>query len=205
MGPVSPLWWKINDKKGERKVLGGSWTRMGWWGWESPSHCLIHAYQRHNVTVIQFVLGQKPSRTYLTVTGLICLFSRPLRPPCIKGVFLHSSPGLDDGTLIRCDCMIMKRRNAMSKQLTQHKTAKAGKIPNQLKMSQGSPWGWITVCGQISSPQRCQPQGCCSSLVCLVASTPILLFFGLIPVYVNTIWVRKIKNDIRSLQTAHMI
>ena len=28
---------------------------------------------------------------------------------------------LEDGALIRCDCMIMKWRNAMSEQLTRHK------------------------------------------------------------------------------------
>lgn len=34
---------------------------------ESPIQCLIHAYQGHNVTVMKFVLGQEPSRTYPTV------------------------------------------------------------------------------------------------------------------------------------------
>lgn len=103
-------------------------------GWESSSHCLIHAYWGHNVTVMQFVLGQKPSRTYLAVTGLICLLSPPPRPPWIKGVvflffFLScSSPGWRMVALIRCDCMIMKLHSAMSKQLTQHKRVRLVKF-----------------------------------------------------------------------------
>ena len=74
------------------------------------------------MTVMQFVLGQKPSRTYPTV-ALDLSFSAPppLKPPCIKRGLFMPHARLEDGALIRCDCMIMKRRNAMSEQLTRHK------------------------------------------------------------------------------------
>lgn len=62
-GPVSPPWWKYRIKI-LRKVLG---RKLVGEPLESPSQCLIHACQGHNVTVMQFVLGQKPSRTYPAV------------------------------------------------------------------------------------------------------------------------------------------
>lgn len=52
------------------------------------SRCLIHAYRRHNVTVMQFVLGQKPSRTYLTVTAPDLSLQHP-PPPQSLGTAVH--------------------------------------------------------------------------------------------------------------------
>lgn len=95
---------------------------------ESASLCLIYVYQGHNVTVMQFVLGQKPSCIYPTVPGLICLCSPPLRPPCIKEAFFMLLARLDYIALIRCDCMIMKLRNSMSERLTRHKGLRLAKF-----------------------------------------------------------------------------
>lgn len=77
---------------------------------------------------MQFVLGQKPSCIYPTVPGLICLCSPPLKPPCIKEAFFMLLARLEDSALIRCDCMIMKRRNSMSERLTRHKRLRLAKF-----------------------------------------------------------------------------
>lgn len=72
--------------------------------------------------------------------------------------------------------MIMKRRKCNVRVVDTTQKAKAGEIPNQLKMSQGSPWVWITAHRKISSPHRCQPQGCPASLVFLRKSLWLLTY-----------------------------
>lgn len=73
---------------------------------------------------------------------------------------------LEDVDLIRCDCMIMKQRNAMSEQLTQHKGLRPLKILISSECHQGSPRVSITAHSQISFPHLLQAQGCLCSLVC---------------------------------------
>lgn len=67
------------------EVFEGTLFRTG----GERSRCLIHAYRRHNVTVMQFVLGQKPSRTYLTVTAPDLSLQQPLHPHPSLGTAVH--------------------------------------------------------------------------------------------------------------------
>lgn len=59
---------------------------------------------------------------------------------------------LEDGALIRCDCMIMKRRNAMSEQLTRRKRLRPVKFLISSKCHRAYLGSESQPARQISSP-----------------------------------------------------
>lgn len=86
---------------------------------------------------------------------------------------------LQDGALIRCDCMIMKRRNAMSEQLTRHKRLRLVKFLISSKCHRAHLGSESEPSGRLVLQHRCQLQGCLPSLVAprksLSTWSPLLL------------------------------
>lgn len=70
---------------------------------------------------------------------------------------------LQDGALIRCDCMIMKRRNAMSEQLTRHKRLRLVKFLISSKCHRAHLGSESQPSGRLVLQHRCQLQGCLPS------------------------------------------
>lgn len=70
---------------------------------------------------------------------------------------------LQDGALIRCDCMIMKRRNAMSEQLTRHKRLRLVKFLISSTCHRAHLGSESQPSGRLVLQRRCQLQGCLPS------------------------------------------
>lgn len=72
---------------------------------------------------------------------------------------------LEDGALIRCDCMIMKRRNAMSERLTRHKRLRLVKFLISSKCHRAHLGSESQPSSRLVLQHRCQLQGCLPRLV----------------------------------------